>query len=607
MFSNVAIMHDIHLLADITKLNSTAKCEQRTHEDQCKPFMVEMSDGSMVEVVRDSSGIMVVTLEYIDKVLSKMTAQDNRVCPEYTKSLILSTYNTASGKNQMDVIIVVKNVDGTVTVWSSNEHIQNAVEIDLDTGMPALYVNSFSKEKENVIMDPSGTFKVPQVPKKKVKGTVVSGPTKIAKKYFPISKDVKGTANPKNDELESKSEEEVRNPTTISALHPATTNKTNPPEGDMQMKRNIKRQNEMNAAISRPKVEHDKSLTPAINKKTGIQKNLYTSPQIQQQMVHPHKSSQENTTSLVGELTSTPVAKCYGIESFHGPLSSTNHSIESKMPKLTRRKSSFPRKLLEYYPSSDAAKLKGHHHIPLRGKRKSATPMKIIHMEAEHETKVQPSDRVLSQMPKILDPLHSKRCRKYSSSTMQNLNGGRGYLYTKPTLPKRKKSSSRKPNYIRLRRSIMRKFGKSNRTYKKVSSKCRIPSNNHNNGIFTQQITPSLPLPFEHDGDQGEIFQMIGPKNPLIPYHSGIQLNADRDMNDSSDEEIYSRGKKTDPDVSTESNANTPVTSMMHADGQRQEDVATTISKATDSSEVCELHIIISLCIDGSAMVPLYE
>ena len=154
------------------------KTEVKVNEEDGKSFMVEMSDGSLVEVVRDSKGIMVVTMDFINQVVDRMKMEDTRVSPQCTQSLIMNTFNTSTMQNQLDVMIVVRNVDGSATVWSSNKQLRNAVEIDSETGRPALFMNLSSNELVN--MDPTGKFKIPNVPKTfKQKKKVTYGRTLI--------------------------------------------------------------------------------------------------------------------------------------------------------------------------------------------------------------------------------------------------------------------------------------------------------------------------------------------------------------------------------------------------------------------------------------------
>ena len=126
------------------------------------PFIVQVSDGSSVEVVRDSNGTLMLTLPFIEAVIKKMKQEDNTLAPNLYHSILMNGINSSTGEKFLDYVIVVQNVNGTVKVISSNERIGDAVHIDTTQFKPTVFLEAESSTE--VLMDPTGKFKIPKVP-----------------------------------------------------------------------------------------------------------------------------------------------------------------------------------------------------------------------------------------------------------------------------------------------------------------------------------------------------------------------------------------------------------------------------------------------------------
>ena len=139
------------------------------HHVPCEdgPFLVMVSDGSMVEVVRDTSGKLMLTLDYIAKAIERMKDEDATLSPTYYHSLLVNGLDTFTGDTFLDYIIFVQNMDGSGKVISSNHTMQKTVEIPEANEKVSVLCEPYSEKIQQ--LDVTGTFKIPTVPPKRSK------------------------------------------------------------------------------------------------------------------------------------------------------------------------------------------------------------------------------------------------------------------------------------------------------------------------------------------------------------------------------------------------------------------------------------------------------
>ena len=131
-----------------------------------KPFRLQVSDNSIVEVIKNVDGNFILTYECLDSILNAMKELDATLSPLFCQSVVINTWNTLTGEGQWDYVTTVKNVDGRVSVQSSSEYIRNCVQIDSSTAMPTLFLTTYEDSNSAATYDPTGKFKIPKVPTK---------------------------------------------------------------------------------------------------------------------------------------------------------------------------------------------------------------------------------------------------------------------------------------------------------------------------------------------------------------------------------------------------------------------------------------------------------
>ena len=131
------------------------------------PFLLMVSDGSKAEVVRDSMGNLMLTLDYVRKAIQEMKKEDCTLSPEYYHSILVNGVDTCTGKPFFDYIISVQNKDGSAKVRSSNDMLKNTINIPETIATPSEILHQSSDKSFE--LDVTGTFKIPKVPPKRLK------------------------------------------------------------------------------------------------------------------------------------------------------------------------------------------------------------------------------------------------------------------------------------------------------------------------------------------------------------------------------------------------------------------------------------------------------
>ena len=130
-------------------------------DSSLEPFWIEVSDGSMVQVVQEKDGTFKPSMELMDQVLSNMTREDPSIVPDSNEAMIITTVNTITGQKVFDYMHMVFNPDGRITVVCSDLKLRDSIQIERCNNDIKFW---FATPEERSNVDPSGLFKIPEVP-----------------------------------------------------------------------------------------------------------------------------------------------------------------------------------------------------------------------------------------------------------------------------------------------------------------------------------------------------------------------------------------------------------------------------------------------------------